>query len=246
MSAVEAWAVARTMRALEVLAFQPLSAPQVGTALGIHPRTARRLLNRLREEGYLTRSDHAGRVYAPTMRLVALGGQIAERARLTVEAEDLVRNLSRCAGDEAHLAVPSYRSTLCVVHGDAEGRVQRRIGELVPCHCTALGKTLLAHRQTWCDSVLRSRLRACTSATLIDPARLRDEGVAVRERGYAVEAHEHRPGIRGVAAPVFAPDGEVVAALGVCTGGFDSVEDLAIAVVQAAAALSSRLGARAS
>ena len=37
----EAWPVARTMQALEALAFQPLSAPQVAAAMQIHPRTAR-------------------------------------------------------------------------------------------------------------------------------------------------------------------------------------------------------------
>jgi DNA-binding IclR family transcriptional regulator len=43
----EAWFAARTMRALELIAFEPLSAPRVAHLLEIHPRTARRLLNRL-------------------------------------------------------------------------------------------------------------------------------------------------------------------------------------------------------
>ena len=76
----EALYVARTMQVLELLAFQPLSAPQVAATLQIHPRTARRLLVRLHEEGYVTRSDDARRLYAPSMRVVALAGQIAVRA----------------------------------------------------------------------------------------------------------------------------------------------------------------------
>lgn len=241
MPAPEAWPVARTMRALEVLAFQPLSAPQVAEALAIHPRTARRLLNRLRDEGYLSRSDDARRLYAPTMRLVALAGQVAERARLAGEAEVLVRRLCERPGVQAHLAIPSYRSTLCVVHGEGGGPVELRIGELVPCHCSALGKALLGHRQAWRDSVLRSPLRPCTPVTLTDPAVLREDAEAVRARGYAIENGEHRTGMRGVAAPVFAPDGEAIAALGVSTGGGEPLENLVAAVVPAAETLTARL-----
>jgi DNA-binding IclR family transcriptional regulator len=244
MPVPEAWPVARTMQALEVLAFQPLSAPQVAEALAVHPRTARRLLNRLREEGYLSRTDDARRLYAPTMRIVALAGQIAERARLAGFAVALVRDLCERTGGDAHLAIPSYRSTLCVVHGAGGGEVAMRLGELVPCHCTALGKALLAHRHAWRDSVLRLPLRACTRATLTDPGALREAADAARARGYAVEDGEHRAGTRGVAAPVFAPDGEAVAALGVSTGAAGSLDDLIAEVVPAAAALTARLEAR--
>jgi DNA-binding IclR family transcriptional regulator len=242
MPALEAWPVARTMRALEVLAFQPLSAPQVAEALAVHPRTARRLLNRLREEGYVSRSDDARRLYAPTMRLVALAGQVAERARLTGAAEPLVGELCAGTGGEAHLAVPSYRSTVCIVHGGG-GAVVRRLGELEPCHCTALGKALLGHRHDWRDSVLRLPLRPCTPTTLVDPDALRDATAVVRARGYALEDGEHRTGVRGVAAPVFAPDGEAIAALGVSTAGDGAFDDLIAAVVGAAATLTARLEA---
>jgi DNA-binding IclR family transcriptional regulator len=242
LPAPEAWPVARTMRALEVLAFQPLSAPQVAEALAVHPRTARRLLNRLREEGYVSRSDDARRLYAPTMRLVALAGQVAERARLSTAAEALVAELCAQTAGEAHLAVPSYRSTVCIVHGD-EGAVEMRLGELEPCHCTALGKALLGHRQDWRDSILRLPLRPCTPATLVDPSALREAAAGVRARGYALEDGEHRAGVRGVAAPVFAADGEAVAALGVSTLGDDSLDDLIAAVVGAAATLTERLEA---
>lgn len=244
MPAPEAWPVARTMRTLELLAFQPLSAPQVAEALGVHPRTARRLLNRLRDDGYLTRSDDSHRLYAPTIRIVALAGQVVERARLTTAAESLVRQLCERTGAEAHLAVPSYRSTICVVHGDGRGKVVLRLGELAPCHCTALGKALLGHRHAWRDGVLALPLRPCTKATLINPALVREEADAARVRGYALDDGEYRMGTRGVAAPVFTPDGEAIAALGVSTDGPHRLKDLIAEVVPAAETLTARLESR--
>jgi IclR family acetate operon transcriptional repressor len=238
----EAWAVARAMQALEVLSFQPLSAPQVAAALQIHPRTARRVLNRLREEGYLSRTDDGRRLYSPTMRLVALAGQINAHTRLTQEAVPLVAQLQERLGGQAHLAIPSYRSVVCVVHGEG-GPVEPQIGELVPCHCTATGKALLSWRQSWRDSVLRSRLPARTPRTLTDPAAVRAETDASRARGYAVEDGEFLPDRRGVAAPVFAPGGEAVAALGVSVDGDQEFEALAAHVVPAAQSLTAALEA---
>jgi DNA-binding IclR family transcriptional regulator len=209
----EAFYVARTLQVLELLAFQPLSAPQVAATLQIHPRTARRVLVRLHEEGYLTRSDDTRRLYAPSMRIVALAGQVTARSPLTVRGAATVERLHAEAGAEAHLVVPSYLSALCVVHADGCGtRPYPR--ELVPSHCTASGKVLLAWRQRWRDSVLGHPLERHTARTIVDPAGVSREADATRARGYATEEGEFEDGVRGVAAPIFV-GGEAVAALGV-------------------------------
>jgi IclR family transcriptional regulator, acetate operon repressor len=233
----EAWYAARAMQALEVLAFQPLSAPQVAAALQVHPRTARRLLNRLRDEGYLTRSDDARRLYAPSMRIVALAGQIVQRARLAERAVPFVAALHDETGAVAHLAIPSYRSVLCVVHGNGAGPAEPGLHELAPAHCTATGKALLGHRDAWRESVLSVPLERRTARTITDPGELRAEAEAIRARGYAIEDGENRPGVRGVAAPVFAASGEAVAALGVSTGAEGDLDALAARVLAAVRAL---------
>lgn len=231
----EAFYVARTMQVLELLAFQPLSAPQVAATLQIHPRTARRVLVRLHEEGYLTRSDDTRRLYSPSMRVVALAAQIAARSPLTVRGVAIVARLQDEAGSDVHLAVPSYLSTLCVVHADGICAARAHPRELVPPHCTATGKALLAWRQRWRDSVLSHRLERYTERTLVDPASLAREADATRTRGYAIENGEFEDGMRGVAAPVFI-GGEAVAALGV-SGSDIEIEGLAGRVVALAGEL---------
>jgi len=232
----EALYVARTMQVLELLAFQPLSAPQVAATLQIHPRTARRVLVRLHQEGYLTRSSDARRRYAPSLRVVVLAAQIAARLPLTTRALPFIDRLHQDAGADAHLAVPSYLSALCMVHagGACSARVHPR--ELVPAHCTATGKALLAWRQPWRDSVLRHTLERRTGNTIVDPARLAREADATRTRGYAVEIGELQDGIRAVAAPVFVRD-EAMAAIG-ASGPNLEVEVVGERVVALAAELS--------
>jgi DNA-binding IclR family transcriptional regulator len=82
-SGSEAWHVVRTLRALELLALGPRSAPELADGLGVHVRTARRILRRLEGEGYAARGGGRRRRYRSTMRIVAVAGQVVERADLT-------------------------------------------------------------------------------------------------------------------------------------------------------------------
>jgi DNA-binding IclR family transcriptional regulator len=239
VSAAEAFFVTRTMQAMEVLTFQPCSAPQVAGALRVHPRTARRLLNKLVAEGWLTRSEGRRRIYAPTMRLVALGAQLAERDPLALAARPVVARLHEETGLTAHLAIPSYSSTLCLVHraGGPDARPQLR--ELVPVHATAAGKVLLAFREPWRLDVLSRPLEPVAQRTLVDPEELAAETARVAERGYAVDDGEFLPGLRGVAVPVRDAAGAVPASLALAGPG----AELALERVEGLAAL---LHARAS
>jgi len=217
MTAPESWYATRTMAAIELVAFRPASATEVANALQVHPRTARRLLNRLVQDGYLTRPEGERREYAPTMRLVALAGQIVERAALPEALRSYVGQLHERTGVAAHLAVPSYRHALCLVHcgEDAPEPAPPQLRELVPCHATAAGKALLAHRHPWRASVVSQSLERYTDRTLTTAAAIEREVVRVRERGCAIEDREYRADMRAIAAPVFNAAGQAIAALGV-------------------------------
>jgi DNA-binding IclR family transcriptional regulator len=241
----EAFFVSRTMRALEALALQPQSAPQLAETLQIHPRTARRMLNRLADEGYVVRSDDARRRYSLTMRIVALAGQVVDGARLTRVAVPHVQRLHLDIGTPAHLMVPSHRSALCLVHCDGESAGRPHLREVVPCHCTATGKALLGWRERWCESVLRGPLERHTDRTMTDPAMLREEIARSRLRGYAIEDEEFQVGVRAVAAPVFATGGEAVASLGAAVPAAAKVDLIAASVLTRAEALTLELATEA-
>ena len=245
MSRPDALAVKRTMEAIELLAFQPLSAPQVATAMRIHPRTARRLLNRLREEGYLSRSDDGQRLYSPTLRVVSLAGQIAARNRLVELAPDFIVRLAERTETHAQLSIPSYGSVLVVLDAHAGAAATPRASQLLPPHCTAGGKALLAWRHAWRDGLLRAPLRAFTDRTVTDPAALSAETERIRRQGYATEEDEFRRGRRAAAAPVFLPDGDPMATVSAtATEGDRSIPELVPAVVELAAAFTRRLEAQ--
>ncbi len=82
----------------------------------------------------------------------------------------------------------------------------------IPPHSSALGKVLLA----W-DAMPRpgGRLETPTGHTLRTRGDLDVDLAQVRTRGFAVTRDELEVGLAGVAAPVFGPDKDVVAAVGV-------------------------------
>lgn len=237
----EAWHVGRTLRVLELLAFSPLSAPQIAATLDAHPRTIRRVLARLVEEEYLTCGEGPRRLYTPTMRLVALAGQVVERSPLAARARPYVRLLHERAGATSHLVVPSYDRVLCLVHAAADDdHVRSRLRELVPAHCTAGGKALLAGRARWRESLLSRPLERHTERTVADPAELRRVLRQAAADGYASEDGEYQPGVRAVAAPVVV-GGETVAAL-TASGERLALDATMPHVVRTAAELSDDLG----
>jgi len=212
-SSPESFFVTRTMQALEVLAFQPCSAPQIADVLRVDARTARRLLNRLADDGWLTRTDGRTRMYSLSLRVVALAAHFAERAPLARAAQAAVRALHDRTGATAHLTVPSYRSVLCLAQRAGSADARPRMRELVPAHASAGGKLLLGHRAPWRESVLELPLERLTERTIIDADVLRKVCAASAERGFATEEGEYRDGLQGIAAPVRDASGDVVAAM---------------------------------
>jgi DNA-binding IclR family transcriptional regulator len=72
-----AYTIGRTMAAVELLADAPRSPTELARTLQVHPRTARRLLERLAYDGYVLPAPERGGRYLATPQLVDLG----DRAR---------------------------------------------------------------------------------------------------------------------------------------------------------------------
>jgi DNA-binding IclR family transcriptional regulator len=175
--------------------------------------TVRRVIAQLLADEYVTVTHDGRRVYASTMRLVALAGQIVDSSPLARRGRPYVALAQERTGATAHLVVPSYGSALCLAHcGGTDEEIRPRLRELLPAHCAAGGKVLLACRHRWRESVLARPLERVTSRTVTDVRALRQELDCVRREGHATEDGELQPNVRAVAAAVHT-GGDVVAAL---------------------------------
>ncbi|MEN3281461.1 MAG: IclR family transcriptional regulator, acetate operon repressor [Solirubrobacteraceae bacterium] len=242
---VRAYPVMHTVRALERLAFQPLSAPELALALQIHQRTARRLLARLAAEDHVTATPGHRRRYHLTMRLAALGRQAVAHTRWLHSAAPWVATLAAQTGQPAGLWVPCYTDVVCVLAAHPGGPPpQPQLGELAPAHASAPGRALLAHRTAWRHSLLAQPLERHTERTLTDPRELAADLDQTRHRGYATDHGEHDPQLHALAAPVLLAD-DPIAALSTTLNADDTIaadlDSLAANVTSIATALSSAL-----
>jgi DNA-binding MarR family transcriptional regulator len=146
---VRAYATMNTLRALECLAFTALTTAELADSIQISVRTARRLLQRLALEGFVTQQrGHRGRYHATT-RLAALGRQMLDHAPLARAAAPHVANLANDTASIAHLWIPGYDDHIvCAVHAD--GRTTHPaislLHEIAPAPLSAAGTVLLRDR----------------------------------------------------------------------------------------------------
>jgi DNA-binding IclR family transcriptional regulator len=193
----------RVLRVLEVIVFAPSSPPQVAAAIGIHPRTARRMLRTLVKERYVERRGGRGRAahtYLPTVRLLALAAQLAPRLPLVENGRRTTRELHDATGLTAYLAIPSYDDVLVIARAGERGP---QLWALMPAADDAAGHLLLAHSDAWRHS---QTARGTASAE--------QHVELIRARGYA-SVTTKGAGAGSLASAVAAPDRPPFAALAI-------------------------------
>jgi DNA-binding IclR family transcriptional regulator len=209
-------------RALEILMLfdeerLTLTGADVVTRLGIGRSTAYRYLQSLAATGFLEEAGgRAGyRLGARVLQLARLAGRGVNLVDL---ARPVMRALREQAGETVLLARRSGEMAVCLAieESDQPVRTSLPVGHLLPLNAGGPALVLLA----WAppevvDRVLASGLARFTTATVTDPAAIRERLAVVRDHGFAISRGEFESGVVGVAAPVGNVAGEVVAAIGV-------------------------------
>jgi hypothetical protein len=176
---IRAYAAMNTVRARERLAFAARSAPELAYGRQVSVRTARRLLQRLALEGFITRERGHRRRYHATLRLAALGRQMLDHAPLAQVATPRVARLAHDTGGVAHLWIPGYDDQVVgAVHanGPTGCPAVSVLCEVASAFSSAAGTVLLPER-----AELRS---SCYVHETAEPT----FAATVLERGYVVGA----------------------------------------------------------
>jgi IclR family transcriptional regulator, acetate operon repressor len=119
-------------------------------------------------------------------------------------------------------------------------------GTFAPLHAGAAGLAILAFlSQGEQQRAMRRGLEAVTDRTIVDPERLQEVLLEVREQGYACTTGERTTGCSGIAAPILGPSGRVLGdvVLNMPDSRFESEreQELAAAVMRCACAISTEL-----
>jgi DNA-binding IclR family transcriptional regulator len=234
-----------TSRVFAILnAFVPgearLTLTQISRRTGLPIATTHRLVGELTRSGGLEREP--GGTYRIGVRLFEIGSLAPIGGGLRELAMPFMEDLYEATHENVQLAVLEGAEALFLekISGRSSVKIVTRVGGRLPLHATGVGKVLLGYAPSAViDAVIGRGLPALTDQTITDPDRLRRCLAEIRAQGFAWTRDEMTVGAMSIAAPVFGPDAQVVAALSVvvATQGGD-VGRLAPSVKTAARGLS--------
>jgi DNA-binding IclR family transcriptional regulator len=217
----------------------------IGRTLNIPVTTTLRIMTTLHLEGLVRKN---GALYELGPVLIQLGNASLAGTEIRSAALPILENLTARTDETSHLAIPCDDRSLIVAVQDSPHplRAASRPGFLAELHCSSTGKTLLAflHHQRLTEFYGNGAERPAkrTPHTLTTLAEID----LTRKRGYSLDNEEFASGIRCLAAPVFASDGTVAAAIGITASVVrftkERVPEMAGKVQAAAAELSRLLG----
>ncbi|MEV6712892.1 IclR family transcriptional regulator C-terminal domain-containing protein [Lentzea sp. NPDC051208] len=199
---------------------------------GLPKSTAHRIVSILVAAGFVHRQ---GAYYEP-------GSRYAHLARLSVrhDVDALRRRLLPCLLDlytgvreAVHLAVLDRGCVRVLerLHSSRQALLNACPESVLPAHACAAGKILLAFAGYTNDG----ELRPVTSQTITSRSELAAELACVRRYGLAFEQEELTAGVAAVAAPVFGPGRQIVAAITVAGPARRFKPDCVIQELRAAA-----------
>ncbi|MDL5155182.1 IclR family transcriptional regulator [Actinomycetospora termitidis] len=207
---------------------------------GLPRSTTHRTADRMLRLGWL---DKPGDRYRVGERLFEISGLAPVRHELREAVLPFLQDLYAATKVAVQLGVLRGPEILVVekITGHRPLPMLSQVGGTIPTYCSGLGRAILAHSSPEVvDEVIAAGMPARTPRTLTSPTALRRELATIPPRGWAADREEGNVGISCVAAPVFGPLGEVVAAISV-TGPTGAVRaERAGPAVQMAAAAASR------
>jgi IclR family KDG regulon transcriptional repressor len=240
--------LARGLQILDLIADadRALGVTEIARLLHLDKSSVSRLVKTLVNYDYV-QPDTASRGYILGKRVRQVSWHYLNRMPVREKAKPYLYRLVEQTGECAHTAVYSGGKALMIddVEAEASLRVVGGIGRLIPLHCTAVGKALLA----FSDLPLPASLERETARTITDHTAFCAHLDEIRAQGYALDDEEHQQGVRCMAAPVYDYMGAAVAAIGISGPTVrvtdDRLPDLAEAVIAAARELSDDLRAMA-
>jgi DNA-binding IclR family transcriptional regulator len=157
-------------------------------------------------------ADH----YALGTAVVALTQAVRVNVELRDRAAPLLRDLADQCRESVYLTVLDGDYALYIYAVESPNRLMARtaVGDRAHLHCTSVGKAMLAYLPA--DEVeaivARVGLPASSARTITRSDDLREELVATRVRGFAIDNQEHELRTFCIGAPIFDASGRIIAA----------------------------------
>jgi DNA-binding IclR family transcriptional regulator len=176
---------------------------EVADHLGLAKSTVHDHLTTLHDREYVARE---GTTYRVGLRFLDKGNYARTTREILGAARPTLEELATETGEIVWLYVEEHGKAVVLerVQGEHAVSTVGRVGLRTPIHAPAAGKAMLAHLpdERVAEIVDRHGLAPVTGNTITDPDRLHDELATIRDRGFALNDEETRPGLRAVGSAV--------------------------------------------
>jgi DNA-binding IclR family transcriptional regulator len=212
----------RGLEILEIIANHSLSGGvslvDISAEAKLNKNTAFQLLSTLLVLGYAEFNPENKRYYIGynTLHLAEIGDYYGEAGK---KWQPLLEDLTRETNETSHIAILSKGKVRFIAKQDASlnYRVNTNLAELMPIHCSAVGKALIAFlpdekRNLIIDTFID--YRGFAKKTITNRKALVENLEKCRSLGFAVDHEESFDGVICVAAPLYNLKGSVVASIG--------------------------------
>jgi DNA-binding IclR family transcriptional regulator len=226
-----------------------LSLRQLSEKSGLYKSRIHRLCWTLVASGFLVRMPWSSYRLGP--KLMTLGKIYENTNTVVTISRPVMRELGNTTGESVALFSLSGEIAFCLAREFGRSRLVFAIqeGDNMHLHASAAGRILLAYgSEELREKILNvQQFEQFTSLTITDPQRIRDELVAIKKRGFAVNRGERELEVAAIAAPIFNHDNKVEYALAVVGPvqrfSLNNEEEIVTKLLEATGRISQSLGA---
>ena len=240
----------RGLNLLKMLASdREASLTELAMRVGMPPSTAHRLLVTLQAHRF-AEFDESTQNWMIGVEAFRIGSGFLNRIDLVEAAQPIMQTLVSETGETANLGIVDMGEIVFIRQIESPNPIRAffRPGTRSTMHASGAGKALLAQlSQAEVERLLQQKgLAKFTEKTITKPAELFSELEHIRSVGWSFDDQERHEGMSCIAAPVFGPSGDAVAAISVSGPSVrftpESVADFSAVVRQAGKDLTKSLG----
>ncbi len=217
--------------------------------LKLHKSTVHRLLTTLMLRKYVEQDPETSK-YKLGMRLFELGNAVLSKLDIRQHAMPYLRQLWRTTGETIQLAIVDQYKVLYVDVLETLERVgvKSNVGERVPLHCSAPGKTWLASlpEDRMAEVLKMVKFEPFTPYTIDNLDKLKASIGQAKELGYSIDNQEYSADLISVSSPVRNYRGRVIACVAITAPALrmneEKVKEMGISVKSTAEKISQSMG----
>jgi DNA-binding IclR family transcriptional regulator len=189
--------------------------------LGIYKSTVHRTLVTLEQKGFIYQNTDSGK-YWLGVKIYAIGMAIGEKISLVEIIKPFTKQLFEEFKEVVNVSVLEVNSMdsprSIVIHKEEDNRqlitVNPPIGSSSECHCSAVGKCLLAYgKDIPYERYIKRPLTKFTDNTIVDWDDFFNNLNKIKAQGYALDQEELEIGLTCIGAPVLDKKGIAIAAI---------------------------------